>query len=294
VAQVFYIRFLDRIEAKMSMWRPRMRSIPSFLVSLLMIVGLWIEAGAQTNKKASSLGKPWLGIGIEQGKKGVLVKGVIPNTPAESAGFKVGDEVLKIDGKAIKDPRQLIFVVQASGIGSVVKVELLRDKQIISKTLQLVVRPDELKLAQDRLVGKPAPSFDLEVIHGREPGQLAKLGGRIAIVEIWATWCGACRATHHRLSEFAEANPSIAVLAISDEEKDTLKAYAARKSPKFTILRDANGKNISDWMAPAIPMISVISKEGKVEFVTVGAGEAFEEAMKMALALSKKEHKTKN
>jgi cytochrome c biogenesis protein CcmG/thiol:disulfide interchange protein DsbE len=254
----------------------------------LGVMGTVSVAHAKEAPRSAPAGKPWLGISIEQGKDGVLVKGVIPNTPAESAGFQVGDEILKIDGKAVKDPKDLISVVQSSGIGQSVKVELLRNKKIITKTLKLVVRPDELKLLRDRLMGKPAPNFDLEVIHGSEPGSLKKLTGRVAIVEIWATWCSACRATHPRLSEVAAANPNLAVVAISDEDKDTLKSYSNRSSPKFTILRDTDGKSLSEWMASAIPMISVIGKDGKIAFVTVGAGEAAEEAIRLAIALSKK------
>lgn len=244
------------------------------------------------DRKSAVAGKPWLGVGIERGKSGVLVKGVIPNTPAEGAGFKVGDEVLKIDGKPVKDPQELISIIQASGIGQTVKVELLRDKKTITKTLKLVVRPDELKLLRDRLVGKPAPKFDLEVIEGKEPGSSKSLAGRVVLVEIWATWCPACRASHPRLSEFAAANPEIAVITISDEDKETLKAYSNRIKPKFTVLRDPDGKATAEWMASAIPMISVIGKDGKVIFATVGAGEDLEEAIKNAVNTSKVHKKT--
>ena len=238
-------------------------------------------------KKTAKAGKPWLGIAIDKGKQGVLVKGVMPNTPAEGAGFAVGDEVLKLDGKVVKDPQELISTVQSSGIGQIIAVEILRDGKTITKTLKLVIRPDELQLLRDRLVGKPAPAFNLEVIAGKEPGDSKKLAGRVSIVEFWATWCPACRATHPRLSAFAAANPSIAVVAISDEEKPALTAYVKQISPKFTILRDAEGKSPSEWMASAIPMISVIGKDGKVAFVTVGAGESAEEALNVALKLAK-------
>jgi cytochrome c biogenesis protein CcmG/thiol:disulfide interchange protein DsbE len=259
-----------------------------FTVSMLLSVlssETFAQAQNQVDKKTAKSGKPWLGIAIDKGKKGVMIKGILPNTPAEGAGFMAGDEVLKLDGKEIKDPNELITIVQSSGIGQNIAVELLRGDKTITKTLKLVIRPDELQLLRDRLVGKPAPSFNLEVIKGKEPGDFKKLAGRVTVVEFWATWCPACRATHPRLSAFASANPSIAVVAISDEEKPALTAYAKQTDPKFTILRDAEGKSPTEWMASAIPMISVIGKDGKVAFVTVGAGEAAEEALNFALKL---------
>ena len=267
-----------------------------FRINLLVLCGLLhgvllfetaLNAESTVHQKTSKAGKPWLGITIDKGAKGVLVKGVMPGTPAESAGFAAGDEVLKIDGKTVKDPNELISIVQSSGIGQNISVELLRNNKTMVKSLKLVIRPDELQLLRDRLVGKPAPAFNLEVITGKEAGDSKKLEGKVAVVEFWATWCAACRATHSRLSQFASANPSISVMAISDEETSTLASYAQKIDPKFTILRDPKGKVPAEWMASAIPMISVIGKTGKVEFVTVGAGEQAEEALNLALKLSK-------
>lgn len=271
-----------------------MSRFTSKLVSILIVFFIFVAGGPiALAQKTNSAGKPWLGVAIEKGSAGVLVKGIIPKAPAEMAGFKVGDEILKIDGKVVKDPQELISVVQSMGIGQSVNVDLLRDKKTIKKSLKLVVRPDELKLLQDRLVGKAAPNFELEVVHGKEPGRLKDLQGRVVVFEIWATWCPACRATHARLSEFASANPSIAVLAASDEDTDALKAYASKLQPKFTIVRDPTGKSLSEWLAAAIPMISVIDKSGRVAAVTVGAGESIEEAIRVALALNNASEKKK-
>jgi cytochrome c biogenesis protein CcmG/thiol:disulfide interchange protein DsbE len=258
-----------------------------FCASLLWPIHEVAIAQQSVAPKPARAGRPWLGIAIDQGKKGVLIKGVMPKTPAEGAGFAVGDELLTIDKKIVKEPSELIAIIQSTGFGQAVSVELLRNGKTIKKTLKLVVKPDELQLLRDRLVGKEAPSFSLEVIKGKESGDSKKLAGRVAVIEFWATWCPACRATHPRLSEFALANPSIAVLAISDEETSALSAYVKQIDPKFTVLRDAEAKTPAEWMASAIPMISIIGKDGQVKFVSVGAGEATEEALNMAVNLNK-------
>jgi cytochrome c biogenesis protein CcmG/thiol:disulfide interchange protein DsbE len=229
--------------------------------------------------------RPWLGIAIEKGVQGVAVKGVLTGTPAEQAGLKVGDEVLSIDGKGVSVPNALITQVQSSGVGQTVTLAILRNSKTISVSLKLVARPDELKLLRDKLVGKPAPEFNLKSVHGKEPGSTKKLIGRVALVEFWATWCAACRSSHPRLSAFAKEHPEIAVLAISDEEKAPLVSYAKEFKPNFTIFSDSSHKVLETWMAAAIPMLAVIDKKGYVAYVTIGAGESVEEAISEALKL---------
>ena len=259
-----------------------------FVTCLVFMVVSTSQAGDLTPVAARNAAKPWLGIAIDKGPKGVLVKGIMADTPAEHAGFKVGDQVLSVDGKIVAEPQELIAVVAASGIGSEVVVVLLRDAKQVTKKLKLVMRPDDLKIVRDRLVGKPMPSFNLPIVGGKESYDSKKLTGRVAVIEFWATWCPACRASHPRLSEFAASHPEISVLAISDEDAADIQHYLNTTKPRFTVLHDIAQKSQAEYMASAIPMLVVVNKSGNVAFVTVGAGEAVEEALTLALKLSSK------
>jgi thiol-disulfide isomerase/thioredoxin len=265
----------------------KLSKLTRLILLLICFESAFDSAYAATNQSSRSTAKPWLGIAIDKGKTGVLVKGIMPDTPAALAGLKENDEIIRIDGRKVAEPKELIHVVQASGIGQTVKLDILRDGAILQKNLKLALKPDEIKLLKQRLEGKPASTFDLPVIIGKEPGNLKKVLGRVVVVEFWATWCAACRATHKRLSEFAKTNPSIVVYAISDEDDDTLKNYARKQSPDFTILRDDKGKTQADWLVSAIPMIAVLDKDGRTAFVTVGAGDAVEDALNTARSLAR-------
>jgi serine protease Do len=53
----------------------------------------------------------------------------MPKSPAETAGLKVGDLILAIDGKSIKDPRELQRVIADADIGKTLELTVLREKE---------------------------------------------------------------------------------------------------------------------------------------------------------------------
>ena len=81
-------------------------------------------------------------------EKGALISDVTEGSPADKAGIKAGDVVLKINAVEIRDPRHLIMTVSKLAPGSEVNVELLRDKQRKSVTATLT-RRDEDSLARE-------------------------------------------------------------------------------------------------------------------------------------------------
>jgi S1-C subfamily serine protease len=72
---------------------------------------------------------------------GVLVMGVIPNSPAASSGIRRGDVITQIDGQAVTDAEQLQMLVDRSGIGKALRVTLKRG----NATQQMSVRTAELQ-----------------------------------------------------------------------------------------------------------------------------------------------------
>ncbi|HEX5398741.1 MAG TPA: DegQ family serine endoprotease [Verrucomicrobiae bacterium] len=71
--------------------------------------------------------------------RGAVVTEVVPNGPADKAGFKSGDVIVKFDGKEIADSRKLQLTVAATKPGLKVPVEIMRDGN--KKTLDVTVKP---------------------------------------------------------------------------------------------------------------------------------------------------------
>lgn len=70
--------------------------------------------------------------------RGVLVAGVMANSPAAKAGLRLGDVILRLNGQPVTTADQLQQIVERSTVGGAIPVELRRNGQ----TLNLSVRPE--------------------------------------------------------------------------------------------------------------------------------------------------------
>jgi serine protease Do len=77
--------------------------------------------------------------GLEKAE-GALVTRVIDDSPAAKAGIKHGDIVLTVDGRPVRETRDLIDYVSAQGPGKKVELGVLRDGKRLSRTVELTER----------------------------------------------------------------------------------------------------------------------------------------------------------
>ena len=69
--------------------------------------------------------------------QGALIASVGDKSPADKAGLKAGDIILKFDGKKIDTMRTLPKLVSRTDVGKTVELEIWRNKKIIIKKLKL-------------------------------------------------------------------------------------------------------------------------------------------------------------
>jgi serine protease Do len=116
-------------------------------------------------KDSGHVARGWLGVLIQDvtrelaesfgmsKPRGALVAKVLPDSPAEKAGFQVGDVVIKFDGKKIVRSSNLPPVVGMTPVGKNVKVEILRN----GKSKKLTVNLGELPEDDAKLALAPSP-----------------------------------------------------------------------------------------------------------------------------------------
>ncbi|MBT9548051.1 MAG: DegQ family serine endoprotease [Candidatus Sericytochromatia bacterium] len=67
------------------------------------------------------------GLGLKDSREGILVSGVVNGSPADKAGIKKYDVILKLNGKSINDSNQFRNQVAMTPSGSSVEIEILRN-----------------------------------------------------------------------------------------------------------------------------------------------------------------------
>lgn len=122
------------------------------------------------------------------------------------------------------------------------------------------------------LIGKAIPEFELPPIDGRSDGlSSVDIRGRIAIVNVWASWCVPCRVEMPLLNELA-ARDEVAIFGINykDRPEEALKFLAELGDPYTRIGADRNGRVSIDWGVYGLPETFVIDAAGQIAYKHIG------------------------
>ena len=122
------------------------------------------------------------------------------------------------------------------------------------------------------LIGKPAPPFKLARLD--DPAATISredLLGKVWILNVWASWCVACREEHPTLVEFARRKQvPIYGLNYKDVRADGLAWLGRLGNPYDASLFDADGRLGIDFGVYGVPETFVIDRQGVVRFKHIG------------------------
>ena len=136
-------------------------------------------------KDSGEVTRGWLGVGIQdltpelaeyykvEQKAGVLVTQVFEGDPADKAGIKVNDVIVKVQGEPVKSSRELSRKIAALTVGQRAAIDLVREGKSKKVTVTIAKRQEE------ELQASKSPAEDDKLgltVQTLEPEIAARLG----------------------------------------------------------------------------------------------------------------------
>jgi len=122
------------------------------------------------------------------------------------------------------------------------------------------------------LIDKPAPIFQLNHLH--EPDRLMASNdnlGKVWLLNVWASWCVACRDEHPLLVQLANSG-IVPIYGLNyKDERNTALQWLKRYGDPYTIsIVDPDGRVGIDYGVYGVPETYVIDKKGIVRHKQIG------------------------
>ncbi len=122
------------------------------------------------------------------------------------------------------------------------------------------------------LIGKPIPQFSLPPVLGRTLGlSTADLKGEVSLVNVFASWCVACRTEHPLFMRLQEQGVvPIHGLNYKDKPEDAANWLGELGDPYTRTGADIDGRVGIEWGVYGVPETFVIDKEGRIAYKHIG------------------------
>ena len=152
--------------------------------------------------------------------------------------------------------------------------------------LQLTARPpatspiQALDWAQDPRIGQGLPPLQVARWFGltKPPATLA---GKVLLIDVWATWCGPCRATAPLVAELHArlASDGLVVVAASiDRDEQALEDYVKSQLPGGPAVAWVGPEAMEVLETESVPTFLVVDHLGRLRGVHKGTGWKLEQA----------------
>jgi len=121
------------------------------------------------------------------------------------------------------------------------------------------------------LIGKSTPQFSLPRLEGSRIFTQDEFQGKVSLLNVWATWCYACRQEHPVLLGLAGRKVApiygLNYKDIAAEAKQYLKNYG---NPYVANAFDENGRVGIEWGVYGAPETFLIDKNGIIRYKHIG------------------------
>ncbi len=122
------------------------------------------------------------------------------------------------------------------------------------------------------LIDKPAPDFNLPTLHDENKLiGLQDLQGQVTLINVWASWCAACRIEHPLLVNAAKTEQlAIYGLNYKDQRGDALNWLQQLGDPYIESAFDQTGATGIDYGVYGVPETFILDKQGFIRYKHIG------------------------
>ncbi|WP_226647641.1 DsbE family thiol:disulfide interchange protein [Microbulbifer variabilis] len=132
----------------------------------------------------------------------------------------------------------------------------------------LFLNPQEMPSA---LLNKPVPEFSLEkVADNKQVIQKGDLPKGPYLLNVWATWCVACRVEHPYLNALSEQGVPIVGVNLKDDDSAALKWLDKFHNPYLFSVADRDGRLALDLGVFGAPETFLVDADGTIRCKHVG------------------------
>lgn len=128
------------------------------------------------------------------------------------------------------------------------------------------------RIVPSPLIGKSVPVFSLPRL--QEPQQAftqSEFLGKVSLLNVWATWCVACRDEQQTLVDFAKQNlVPIYGLDYKDDRQSALDWLTQQGNPYAAVAFDASGDVAINWGVYGAPETFLIDQHGIIRYKYIG------------------------
>jgi thiol-disulfide isomerase/thioredoxin len=133
---------------------------------------------------------------------------------------------------------------------------------------------------------KMAPTFEVTALDGSK-FNLDAMGGKVVLIDFWATWCGPCNEELPHMKKIAKefAGEPLVIISVSwDSDAEKWKAFLEKNEMTWVQYRDADHKLSEAFGVEAIPHYFTIDSDGVLTAEMMGSGSDVEGKLKKLIA----------